>query len=65
VRRFESYDEPVRVLRAISKAIGRFNDWLGPTAAATTVLKQGGRGGADPDPIGLHLLYHELDEEKK
>jgi hypothetical protein len=55
----------MRALRAISKAIERFNKWFGPAAAATTVLKQGGGGGVDPDPIGLHLLRQELDEEKR
>jgi hypothetical protein len=57
----------VRFLRATSRAISRFNDWIGPTAAASSLLKSGGLGGGaqQVDPVGLHMLERQLDEDAK
>jgi hypothetical protein len=55
----------VKLLRAISKAIGRLNRWIGPTVAAESLNHGGGGlGGTHVDPIGVDLLNSELAQAR-
>jgi hypothetical protein len=56
----------MRLLRDISRAIARFNRWIGPTVAAESMVRDGGgMGGTHVDPVALDLLQFRLDERNE
>lgn len=59
----QSYDRGMKLLMRVSRAIARFNRWIGPTVAADSMVRGGGMGGTQVDPRGLDLLKSELGED--
>jgi hypothetical protein len=54
----------MKLLRRISRAITRFTDWLGPRAAAGSMVHGSGTGGTQVDPAAIRLLENELDRDR-
>jgi hypothetical protein len=48
----------------MSRAIGRFNRWFAPAAAANSVVESEGMGGTHADPLGLSLFRGEIERER-
>ncbi|HZT92309.1 MAG TPA: hypothetical protein VFA05_09750 [Gaiellaceae bacterium] len=50
----------MRLLRAVSRAVERFNRWFGTTAAASSSL-HADRVGTYVDPAALQMLTSEME----
>lgn len=50
--------------RAISRVIARFNNWIGPTIAAESMVRESGMGGTHVDPLAMELLKSDLDKAR-
>jgi hypothetical protein len=57
----------VSIFRRISRAIGRFNRWYGPTAVASNVMPGGGgvTGGqaGSVNPMGVQAVLGEIEQD--